>query len=405
MKSFQQFIIEARQTLASQQATQMGLRPNGHGDYYDQQGKLVAKTVGGQLKVFKGRQSKPQAGNGAKQAPPPETQQTVTQEPAEPQSQEQPTQGQDDNKGIVVVVGRFNPPAKNHEQLLKFGLARSKENGYDFRIYPSRVQDKATNPLNPTLKIQYMQVMYPDFSDYILDSDDMKTIFDILGSVYNDGYKDIKIIVGSDRVGEFQSLVHKNEGQGYEFDNIEVIPASIRDPDSDSAGTGSSVALRTAAAEKNYEKFASNLPSRMKREDKESLFASVMKTMKLKENYELWKIAPELNKDELRKHYKENDLYPVGCLVENINTGLRGRVIRRGTNYLICLTNEGTVFKSWLSSIHLPEDVYEVGTDKYRKFLQDMTPGQPTKTFTGIKIKETVPKNINSLRKELLNKK
>lgn len=405
MKTFQQFIIEARQTLASQQAVQMGLRPNGHGDYYDQQGKLVAKTVGGQLKVFKGRQAKPQAADSSNQVPDPEQQQAAPQEPVEPQSQEQPPQGQEGAKGVVVVIGRFNPPSRNHEQLLKFGLARAKENDYEFRIYPSRVQDKATNPLNPTLKIQYMQMMYPDFADYILDSEDMKTIFDILGSVYNDGFKDVKIIVGSDRVGEFQSLVHRNEGQGYEFENIEVIPASIRDPDSDTAGSGSSVALRTAAAEQNYEKFASNLPSRMKREEKESLFASVMKSMKLKENYESWMIAPELNKEELRKHYKEDNLYPVGELVENINTGLRGRVIRRGTNYLICLTNEGAVFKSWLSSIHLPEDVYEVGTDKYRKFLQDMTPGQPTKSFTGIKIKETVPKNINKIRKELLNNK
>lgn len=398
MKSFRQFIIEARETLASQQARQMGLRSDSHGDYYDAEGNLVAKTVGGRLQVFKGRQKKSKA---------PESQQKVDQSQQIPQQsapqdspREQP-QSQDAPKGVVITIGRFNPPAKNHEQLLKYGSSRAKDNGFEYRVYPSRVQDQGTNPLNPSLKIQYMQMMFPEFSDYILDSEDMRTIFDILGSLYNDGFTDVRIVVGSERLGEFQSLVHRNQGQGYEFQNIEVMAASVRDPDSDTGGAGSSAALRTAAAQGNYEAFSSNLPSRMKSTEKEQLFNSVLKSMKLGENYEMWKIAPDLDKDGLRANYKENNLYPVGSLVENINTGLRGRVMRRGTNYLICVTNEGTMFKSWLSAIHLPEDVYEVGTDKYREKLQKITPGQSVAPYSKVEIKETVPKNINTLRQIL----
>lgn len=398
MKSFQQFIIEARSTLASQKANQMGLKSSGHGDYYDQQGRLVAKTVGGQLQFFKGRKSKSTQEAPAKSPTRDAQPQNINNQP-----QEQPIESpkQDEVKGVVVTIGRFNPPAKNHELLIKYGYSRAKESNYEYRVYPSRVQDKASNPLNPSSKIQIMQMMYPDYADYIVDSDYMKTIFDILSSLYNDGFNDVKIVVGAERVGEFQSLVHKNEGQSYEFQNLEVLAAPGKDPDSDTAASGSSVALRTSAANGDFQSFASSLPPRMKLQDKESLFNSVSKSMKLKENYSLWKIAPELYKDELRKDYKENNLYSVGSLVENMNTGLRGRVIRRGTNYLICLTNEGTMFKSWISSVHLPEDVYEVGTDKYRKFLQDMTPGQPTQSFTGISIRETVPKNINKIRKQL----
>jgi len=302
-------------------------------------------------------------------------------------------------------VGRFNPPGRAHENMLKYGYARANENNFEYRIYPSRVQDRGTNPLNPTLKVEYMQMMYPDYSDYILDSEDMKTIFDILGSLHNDGFVDVRIVVGADRVGEFQSLAHQNNGQGYEFNNIEVIPCPGKDPDSDTAGAGSSAALRVAAAEENFEAFASSLPSRMKGADKESLFSSVMKSMKLGEDYEMWKIAPDLDKEGVRRNYKEHNLYSVGTLIENINTGLRGRVIRKGTNHLICLTDEGVMFKSWISAVHLPEDVYEVGTDKYREKLQRMTPLQPVKSFTGIRISETVPKNINKLKRDLAVKK
>lgn len=398
MKTFSLFILEARSTLASQQATQMGLQSSGHGDYYDQEGKLIAKTVGGRLQFFKGRRKKAKAAEPQANAQP---QVQAQQSPIDQQQAPPEQQGQEPAKGVVVTIGRFNPPAKSHEQFLKYGFSRANENNFEYRIYPSRVQDKGTNPLNPTVKVQFMQAMFPQFADYIVDSEESRTIFDILTSLYNDGYRDVKVIVGAERVGEFQSLVHRNEGQSYEFDNIEVLASSGRDPDSDTGGSGSSAALRTAAASGNYEAFAASLPSAMKREDKQSLFNAVVKAMQIKEGLTLWQIAPDLDKEGLRRHYKENDLYPIGSLVENINTGLRGRVMRRGTNHLICVTNEGVMFKNWISSVHLPEDVYEAGTDKYREALQRLTPLHPVGSYTGVKIKETVPKNINKLKQEL----
>jgi len=396
MKSFQQFIIEALETIASSQAKQMGLRGDGHGDYYDNQGNLVAKTISGKLQIFKGRGGKGPKDNQPKQKPEPKQ---VQPQQVSQQNLQSPQGTKDQTKGVAVVLGRFNPPARNHEQLLKFGYARSKDDNYDFRVYPSRVQDAGTNPLNPSLKIQFMKKIYPDYADYVVDSEDMKTIFDILSSLYGDGYQNIKIIVGSDRLGEFQSLVHRNQGNGYEFQNIEVLAASVRDPDGDTAGSGSSVALRTSAAEGNYNAFASNLPSRMKRVDKEELYNSVLQSMKMGivgENYELWRIAPELDMEGLRINYKQNKLYSIGSIVENINTGVRGKVLRRGTNYLICVTESGDMFKSWLQNLH---EVHEVGTDEYRETLQKMVDGQSVKSFTGIRVKQTNPKkklNMNS---------
>ena len=49
--NFVDFIKEATST-ASQQAARLGLQGNGHGDWYDNNGKLVAKTVKGSLKFF-----------------------------------------------------------------------------------------------------------------------------------------------------------------------------------------------------------------------------------------------------------------------------------------------------------------------------------------------------------------
>lgn len=398
MKTFRQFIIEARETQASQMAKQKGLRGNGHGDWYDATGKLVAKTVSGELKFFGGKDTKAQD-------PTPEKQPAQVQYSQAPKSTE-PASSKGGDNGIVVVLGRFNPPAKNHEQMLKYGMSRATEAGYEYRIYPSRIQDAGTDPINPSLKVQYMQLMYPEYADYILDSEEAKTIFDVLGSLYNDGYRSIKIVVGSDRLGEFQSLAHKSDGQGYQFDNLEVMASPGKDPDSDTSGSGSSVALRTAAMNGDYNAFSSNLPARMKPADKEELFNSVVKSMtrgNKKESLEMWRVAPELDMKTIREEYRTNNLYGIGTLVENLNTGLVGEVKRRGTNYLICVTENGIMFKSWLQNVRaVTEDVYEVGTDKYREFLQSLTPGQPKKAFTEFRIKETLPKTINKIRKQFL---
>jgi hypothetical protein len=101
----------------------------------------------------------------------------------------------------------------------------------------------------------------------------------------------------------------------------------------------------------------------------------------------------------LRINYKKNNLYPLGSIVENLNTGIRGRVIRRGTNHLICVTEDGFMFKSWLQNVR--EAVYEVGTDKHREYYQQITPGEMVRSFTGIPVKETNPKKLNINRKKI----
>ena len=76
----------------------------------------------------------------------------------------------------------------------------------------------------------------------------------------------------------------------------------------------------------------------------------------------------------------------MGQLVENLNTGLVGKILRRGTNYLICVTEDKIMFKSWIKDVSestvnntekqgVPPDQRLVGTDSYREYVQKMTPG------------------------------
>jgi hypothetical protein len=399
MKSFARFIKEAVETLASTEAKNRGLKGDGHGDWYDNQGNLIAKTVGGKLKYFGQGGSGAQQQQGAKKQAGAQQQQAPTQQAAQQQQQAEPEQV----NGVAIVIGRFNPPSKNHGALLKAGYSQATRIGFEFRVYPSRIEDGATNPLNPGLKIDYMQSMFPEYAEYIVDSDNAKTIFDVLGSVYDDGYTDVVIITGQDRLGEFQSLVHKGDGQQYQFNNIEVVPSGVKDPDSDVESPGSSAMMRTAAATGNYERFATGLPANMDTTEKQEMFNTVSRSMKVSEDTEIWKIAPEMDYEGMRWNYKKNGLFDVGALVENLNSGLVGRILRRGANHLICVTNEGVMFKSWLKDVR---EVYEVGTCDYRAYTQKMTPGQPIVSYTDVEVKKTMPnKKINTNRKKLSAKK
>lgn len=396
MKTFAQFIIEARTTSASTEAKNRGLKSDAHGDYYDNQGNLVAKTVGGKLKYFG------QGGAGAQQQQQTQqkTSQTAPQQTAPQQTQTAPQEEQQEPNGAVIVLGRFNPPSKNHEALLRAGYSQATRRNFEYRIYPSRIQDDATNPLNVKLKVSYMQSMYPQYAEYIVDSDKMKTIFDVLESLYADGYTDVVIVVGQDRLGEFQSLAHKGEGESYQFNSIQVISAGVKDPDSDMEGAGSSAMMRTAAAMGDYGKFSSGLPATMKIGERKEMFNTIKRSMKVNENTELWKIAPELDYNGMRWNYKKNGLFEVGAFVENLNTGLVGRILRKGSNHLICVTEDGVMFKSWLRDLR---EVQEIGTCDYRAHAQSVTPGQPVVSYTDTEVKITVPKKkINTKRNSAL---
>jgi cytidyltransferase-like protein len=406
MKNFTQFFTEARETSASQEAKKLGLSGDGHGGWYDKNGEFVAKTVKGVLKFY-GSDNTP----GKKDSPRLPTAATPTAQPdavaVDPQSQQQATTQKSSPKqqptqqevppeqqptetpvpefpGVVVVFGRFNPPTIGHQKLLDRAAKEANKKGYELRIYPSRSNDPKKNPLTPQMKISYMRQMFPDYAENIVDDKGAKTIFNVLTGANEEGHTNMTIMVGADRLGEFQGLSHKYNGELYNYDKLEVVSAGDRDPDSDDVTGMSASKLRLAAAEGDFVKFAKGVPDTMKNMEKMELFNVLRRSMGVTEETELWEVAPKLDEEGMRDAYLVDRIYEVGSIVENMNTGLTGEVIRRGTNYVICVTEDQIMFKSWLKD--LVENPHEIGTDEYRDYVQSLTPGQEVKSYTGVKI-------------------
>jgi len=381
MKSFLQFISEST---AVQQAKRMGLVGDGHGGWYSKEGEFVAKTEKGQLKFYNKRQKI------GKQDPPQTereknlSQATTSQPQAEKPVEMKPPEVEKTKGTLTVAFGRFNPPTTGHEKLLNT-VASSSDDG-DYVIIPSRSQDKKKNPLDPDMKVSVMKQMFPQHSEKIINDPSNKTIFDILKRAHNDGYAGVRIVGGADRQKEFDKLVNNYNGKMYQFDNIEVRSAGDRDPDGDGLEGMSASKQRKAAAENDFDGFLRGVPTAMNKKAARELFDNVRKSMKIKEGWDLWEIAPKFDWKNLRENYLSKKVFNIGETVQNINTGLVGRIIRRGTSYLICVTEDRIMFKSWLKDVTeavvngtdksgVPSSQRLIGTDAHRKYVETLVPG------------------------------
>ena len=405
MKTFLHFLKEVAGSTAVQQAQRMGLVGDGHGGWYDKtSGEFVAKTEKGQLKFYNKRQKigqqdpsqtdkeKKLSQSTSQSAP---QQEPVPQQSAAPQqqaSQEPPAQEGpppvEKTKGtLTIAFGRFNPPTTGHEKLLDT-VASSSDDG-DYLIVPSRSQDPKKNPLDPDTKVSIMRQMYPKHSEKIVNDPANRTIFDVLKKAHMDGYENVRIIGGADRVKEFEKLAGNYNGKLYQFGNVEVRSAGERDPDAEDDVSGMSASKqRKAAAEGDFKTFAKGVPATMNQKQTKELYNTLRSAMNIKEGWSLWEIAPKFDWKNLRENYISENIFQIGSLVENLNTGLVGRIIRRGTNYLICVTEDHIMFKSWIkdvmeyTEIKMDRKMREankpntlVGTDGFRKYVETMVPG------------------------------
>ena len=379
MKSFFQFLSEATESQAATQAKKLGLRGDGHGGWIDRAGKYVARTDKGKLKFIDGRQAgaaeptaAPKQTAPAAQPQAQATQPTTAPAPKAPGATPQ-DQAAKDGDTLTIVFGRFNPPTVGHEKLLK--SAKRIAGGGNIKIYPSRTQDPKKNPLDPSTKVSYMRKMFPDFGETIINDPDMKSIFDVLVNADKDGYSNVNIVVGSDRQSEFENLAQKYNNDLYQFELIRVVSAGVRDADAEGVEGMSASKMRKAVMDNDFKSFRRGTPKSLDDGDTQALFDAVRQGMGVKkvkvkkESYNLWEIAPKYDMKNLRENYVKGKIFRIGDKVQNLNTGLIGEVMRRGTNHLICVTEEGYMFKSWIKDLM---EYTEVKMDKMYR-----TPGKP----------------------------
>jgi len=403
MKSFFKFLGEA-ESQAATQARKLGLKGDGHGGWLNRAGEFVAKTEDGKLKFFNKNQ-KPgkdpdQTPNTKKTTPVLKTKtMSVDKAPQKKKGGKEEGDGEKEvsTDTLTLAFGRFNPPTVGHEKLLQ--MARKTAAGGDLKIYPSRTQDPKKNPLDPDMKVSFMKKMFPDFDENIVNDDEMRSIFNVLQTADGE-YKNVTIIVGSDRQSEFESLATKYNGELYNFDNIRVVSAGVRDADAEGVEGMSASKMRKAVVDDDFEAFKRGVPSSVKDADAQALYDAVRTGMNVKKKAvtaEMWEIAPKFDTRGLREQYVNGLIYKMGDIVENLNTGLIGEIVRRGTNHLICVTQENVMFKSWI------RDVMEYTEKTMERRMR--VPGKPnTLDGTGGYLKNAMAATGTTTIKNFINK-
>ena len=117
----------------------------------------------------------------------------------------------EEEKTVFFTFGRMNPPTIGHGKLLDKLASKAGRNSY--KIYLSQSQDKNKNPLHYKDKIKHVRKMFPKHARSVIINSKVRTAIEVLTALYNEGYKRATMVVGSDRVNEFDILMNKYNGK------------------------------------------------------------------------------------------------------------------------------------------------------------------------------------------------
>jgi len=288
----------------------------------------------------------------------------------------------EENSTAHFTFGRMNPPTSGHEKLLdKLAQVAGKQPYY---VFLSQTQDKKKNPLDYSAKVKHVRKMFPRHARRVLINKQIVTPFNAASWIYDQGFKQLVMVVGSDRVREFTALLEKYNGvKGrhgfYNFKSISVVSAGARDPDAEGVEGMSASKLRSFASDNDFSQFSQGLGG-LSTKDAKKLFVDVRKGMGLKEE-SMFKRHVELESvSETREKFVKGELFEVGDQVIVKESDEVGVISHLGSNYVIVQLSEDKVVRKWLDAIEKIEEM-AVSVPSSQEFIPSPTGGQRNATL------------------------
>jgi len=284
-------------------------------------------------------------------------------------------------KEVYFTFGRMNPPTIGHGKVLDTIAKKAK--GADWKVYVSQ-STGPKDPLSYSDKVKHLRKMFPKYGRNIMVDKGVKNVFDIAAKLYDQGYRNITMVVGEDRLREFDVLLNKYNGKKarhgfYNFESIKVVSAGARDPDAEGVEGMSASKQRANAKENDYTAFTQGVPKSMSDKDARKLFNDVRKGLGLKEETS-FKRHIELPKvSDIREQFVKGELFELGDTVVIKESEEVGIVSVLGSNYVIVECGDRKVRK-WLDAVELVEKKAPQDSD-----IKDKEGTQPKKYYAGLK--------------------
>ena len=214
------------------------------------------------------------------------------------------------SKTIVVAFGRFQPPTSGHQLLFNKVVDIAKRMGADHAIGFSRSHDPAKNPLTPSRKGFWLKRLFPGVN--FIDSEKIKTPFDLIYGLAEKGYDHIVMVGGEDREGNYSEstirklIKHPDPKHRLNIKKYDFVMAGKRDPKAKGVSGMSASKMRAAVADNDMKTFSSGVPAAANKEDAKRLFADIKHGMRssMKEEFDFAELyhAAAVNVVESDKH-------------------------------------------------------------------------------------------------------
>ena len=309
----------------------------------------------------------------------------------------------EEDKTIFFTFGRMNPPTTGHEKLMNELSKKSGRNPY--RVFLSQSFDNKKNPLDYNYKVKTVRKFFPKHARSVMLDKKVKNVFDAVTKLYDEGYKNINMVVGSDRTNEFKKLLEKYNGvKGrhglYKFNKINVISAGDRDPDADDVSGMSASKMRKLASDGDFTQFSQGLPRSVSNNEAKKVYNEVRKGMGLKEQKHFQNKLIFEPVSEKREDYVKGHLFDIGDRVTFMGSDELASVTGLGSNYVIVEQN-GRSYRKWIDDVELVEK--KKSKEGNQKVRQDpdvkKAPGtQPAPYYGGLS-KSTKKKRLAHFKK------
>ena len=290
----------------------------------------------------------------------------------------------EEERVVYFTFGRMNPPTIGHGKLLDALASKAGRNPY--KVYLSQSNNNKKDPIPYANKIKHVRKMFPKHGRSIVVNKKAINPFYALSDLYDQGYRQVVMVAGSDRVNEYETRLNKYNGKKgthgfYNFKGgVKIVSAGQRDADAEGAAGASGTKQREYATSNDFAGFSQGLTKKMSTVDARKLFNDVRKGMGLKEEKTFKNHIRLESVSDRREQYISGTLFSVSDEVVIKETNDVGVIKVIGSNYVIVEFN-GQRKRCWLDAVEKVQEMYspqthEEGTPAASQRAKMLTPGQ-----------------------------
>jgi len=258
---------------------------------------------------------------------------------------------EEETQACVFTFGRFQPPTRGHRLVFLNMMKLAHDVHGPMFIFPSQTHDQENNPLDWNTKVSFLRRLFPKIAGRIIQDQDLRTVFDVAEHLYKRGYRRITMVVGSDKVDQFKSVLENYNGKKssnsdkfYQFDQINVVQAGDERVEGEMSLRGASgTDARRAARAGNYDEFLEIMPKTDEKLIKE-IFMAIRKA------YGLGEVRKEhtLSRTNEREEFFSGKLLNEGDTV--LHNGQEAIIKSLGCNFARLQIGK-EIKKVWISDI------------------------------------------------------